>query len=268
MIPKLVAIVLAFSNICSATTVVVLITPQAIVLGSDGKEVGTRVRTVHKTIIFKKRIVIACLGKANFEVSDNDGSLTFNFNQWIADVEKQYSGNVTVADVTMFLKSKSSVALQSLNRFIREGKVDFQKPQKNFLDFVIAGYDSGVPTINQVKFQIDWDKNSVNQTVANDHPRADTRVDFDFFILGSSNFNVNDVKDRESQGYKEMAAFIPHVLPKLAAMKPLTNDEASSTCLAVLRIEAKHFDDVGPPYLITINVPLGAGNTVQILYRK
>ena len=194
----------------------------------------------------------------------------YNFTKWIAGIEKKCPPNVTVADLTSILERESSVTFNNMNLedFIVGGAFDGQKPQKSLIDFVIVGYDAGVPTVNRVKYEIDWNKRSLTLRILHDHPRADTGRDFDFFILGESVTPVNDVKNRESQTYKELIARVPKVVPKLAAMQNLSFDEARSLCLAVLRIQAKHLKDIGPPYSISTTVPLGTGVPAQVIYPK
>jgi len=217
---------------------------------------------------------VACLGVCliNFRLPNNgaEKAVGYDFTEWIARIEKKCPQNVSVADLTSILEKESRVTFNDmqLDSFIAEGAFDGQYPQKSFADFVIAGYDARVPAINRVKFEIDWNERSLNLRIENDHPRAGTRVDFDFFILGEFVTMVNDVRNRESESYKELFSLVPKVLPKLAAMQNLSSDEARSLCLAVLRIQAKHLKSVGPPYSITTTVPLGTGKPTQVIYPK
>jgi len=274
-IKHLVAMLL-LASYCHATTVVVVITPQAIYVGADGKHTSggpiAHSRPITKAVIFQKRLIVACLGICRMSLPSErtNKADVFDFTEWIGDVEKKAPANVSVSDLTSLLERESSVTFNDfkVEDFIGAGAFDGQRPQKNFVDFVVLGYDAGVPTVNRVKYEIDWSKRRLILRILNDHPRPDTGRDFDFFILGESVTLVNDVKNRESNTYKELVALVPNVVPKLAAMQPLSHDEATSLCLAVLKIQTKHLKNIGPPYSITITVPLGAGEATQVIFPK
>jgi hypothetical protein len=129
------ATLLLLAICCHATNVVVVITPQAIFIGADGKSTNPETsgsRPVDKAVIFQKRLIVACLGVASFGVPSNgvNKRFSFYFTQWIKEVEKHAPPNLTVADLTSLLETEGSVTFNDMDidRFITDGALDFQYP--------------------------------------------------------------------------------------------------------------------------------------------
>jgi hypothetical protein len=277
MNPKLkyLAALLLFVNYCDtyATTVVIVVTPEAIIVGADGKTISRitgKSGPVKKAFIIQHRLIVTALGNANVGMGwDNGPQIDFRFAKWIMNIDKKCPKDVSVAELTRMIEKESTFAFKDADLFIADGAFDRQYPQKSFLDFIISGYEAGIPTITRVKFEIDWEKRHLNAPiVTQEHPRTNQRADFDFFVYGRRRFDGNELINRKGDGYKELLAVIPKELPKLSAMQNLTLHEATNVCLAILRVNSKHFDDVGAPYSITSTVPLGIGVPREVTYPK
>jgi hypothetical protein len=275
MIPKLkrLAALLLLASYCHATTVIVVITPEAIIVGADGKTISRitgRSGSIKKAFIIQHRLIVAALGNANVSAGwDNGPKIDFRITKWIAEIDKKCPENVSVAELTRLIEKESAFAFKDADPIIAGHAFDSQYPQKSFLDFIISGYEAGVPTVTRVKFEIDWEKRHLNAPiVTQEHPRANQRPDFDFFIYGERRFDGNALVNREGEGYKELLAVIPKELPKLSAMQNLTANEVTNVCLAILRLNSKHFKDVGPPFSITSTVPFGIGVPREVIYPK
>jgi hypothetical protein len=255
---------------CHATTVIVIVTPQRIFVGTDGKVTSpanpkVSSRGVNKATIFQNRLIVAVLSATAIEVANklDKGRVVFryDFAQWIAEIEKKAPSNVSVADLTKIIENESRVAFQDLDRYIAGGALGYNKTHKTLIEYVIAGFDAGIPTVNKVYYKINWETYQLEGPIlVSIFPDANGGVNFNFHIFGQLATDYTELGNRKGKSYEELVAVAPKELSKVLARQNLSLDETKRFCLALLRIQAKHFNDVGPPYSITTTVPSELGN--------
>jgi hypothetical protein len=261
---------------CWATTVVVVVTPNAIIVGTDSKNLGSnfggitsggRLPREDKIAIIQNCLVVATADIAALNLFSDHGrkrAVSYDFTKWIAQVDKQCPTNVSVSILTSIVETESRIAFRDVGKAIAGGAFDRKKSSQFFVEYFVAGYDAGIATVNRVYFQINWNdlrlEGPLTQPI---RPRHDARVNENFNVFGWNDV-VYELNNRESDGYKEMLAFIPNELPKILSGKVLSISEADSVVLAVLRWENKHHAAfVSPPYVIITIPPLGGGGVEQ-----
>jgi|SRR5208282_4616345 len=275
-------LILLVCSFCGATTLVFCVTPHGIIVATDsmasnfsvgraGKSVQPYQR-VKKAIIVQDRIVVATVNMTIMDFSHTghpEDAIRYNFTQWMAEVDEQCPKNVSVSALTSLLEIKSRTTFENVNKAIAGGAFNQKKPSQPFVEYFIAGYQSGIPTITHLYFNIDWDKNRLTDPIIGEiHPDHDPRVDFGFGVAGRADV-IDQLRNRESDGYKEMLDLIPHELPKVISEQDLSIREATNLCLAVLRYETRHNNSlVGAPYVIITIPPLGGGAPSRVVYSK
>jgi hypothetical protein len=259
-----------------STTIVCLVSSNGIFVGTDSKTTAVEDikhpgRRVDKTAIVKHRIMVATVNLGAFDLWRYDSSKVFNYDfaKWIAGIEKKAPADIPVSSLTSLIESEASNTFDQLNWWLDRGAFDRQHPPDPLIEYVIAGYEAGNPTINRLDLCIDWNLRRVEPpVVAAVHPRHDDGIDKNLHVFGWNEV-VNVIKDGKGDSYKEIAEMIPNELPKLVAGKDLSFSEARDACLALLRWEHNHHEAlVGPPYVIIIIPPAGMGGVTQQTYPK
>jgi hypothetical protein len=272
-IPKLrfVVIILLLACYCHATCIVVVITSQAIFVGTDSYSTSRSPNApsllkVDKTFIVRHRFLVASLGAGDLEYGA-PGHLDINYHlaSWIVEIEKECPENATVASLTLLIEKKSAVAFRNVDRYIATGRLDDFKTRPLFVEYLVAGYEALVPTLNVVRFNIDWrNQRLVGPILSSIYPDNSAHPNFGFYVAGQNMVSERDLFEKKGDSYKELAPLIQKELPKLFAFQNLSWDEATNVCLSVLRVNARHFKkSVGPPYTVTTTVPFGAGTAIM-----
>jgi len=256
--------------LCRATSAVVVVTPYGVVIGIDSKIVrDRRVRgppvPQDKAVIVQDRLVVAIVGEVNFAAQKGKERVEYKFEDWIQAIKGKCPQNMSVFALTSLIESVSRSTFRNYDRFVRAGA--FERDNSIPIQYLVAGYDSGIPNITRVYFEIDWAKLQLKGPEKKvEHPNANSKVDFDFLVDGQNDI-VKQLANRESGGYKEMLALAPNEIPKLVSGKNLTLIEGRKACRAALRYETNHHKDkVGPPYVIFVIPPFGMGGVTRELY--
>jgi hypothetical protein len=258
-----------------ATTVVVVVTPDAIFVGEDSRAnahtaAGRELRpNVKKAFIIENRLVLAGIGLAAFNISSDKDKLLFSYDfaKWVADIEKKCPKDVTVSALTKLVEAQSRITFDGFSQYMKAKAFQSNYPPDRLFEYVMVGYDAGIPTVNDIYYEVDrknW--NLIGPKFDPEYPRADSGAN------GVLVFGRNDVaglSDTTSDTYKEILTVIPNELPKVLSHKELSHPEAAKVCLAILRFEAKYYRDmVGPPYIIMSIPRVAWGGVIETPYSK
>jgi Protein kinase domain len=161
----LIALVIFPSQI-RATTVLVFIVPNGLVISSDSKTVkrdsayqATGELNQAKLVILENRIVVAAIGAS--DVGDPVRHSHYNFLDWIQALRATMAENISVDDAAGPIERESSktFALFALGDSLKNGTIRQEAAAQRcaaFAQFVIVGYQDGAPRVYKVQYDIDW----------------------------------------------------------------------------------------------------------------
>jgi len=270
--PSLVLVLSLCSGCCHATTVVIAITPRGLIVGTDSGHTVQAPPRVGKAIIVQHRLVVTSVSLVDAELTNtrppHDG-FRYHFTKWMIAVEKKCPDNVSVSQLTSLLEIESRITFKNFDRIIASGTLDRKKTPDPLVEYYVAGYQAGIPTVTHIYFQIDWENRRLMEPIVVEvHPDHNPRADVGFFVGGIHEVGTQ-IKDRDSDAYKEMFAVMPNELPRILSQQELSLSEATNASLAVLRYEAKHHKPlVAPPFVIVTIPPLGMGAPILTTFRK
>jgi hypothetical protein len=260
--------------------VVFAVTPTGILVATDSK--GVRISggdtrrplgSIEKAFIIQDRLVVASVGTAvmNFTRPGHpEDSTRYNFAEWMTEIKKECPRNLSVSALTSLIESKSRNTFKNVSKVIASGTLDRKKTFDPLIEYYVAGYDTGVPSITHIYYRVDWENRRLSDPVTEVvHPSKNAPgVDNDFFDVGITEVGA-EIADAKGNAYKELLSMIPNEMPKLYAGKILSIPEATDSCLAVLRYQTKHHPTfVGPPFVVTI-IPLdGKERAIRTVYSK
>lgn len=151
----------------AATTAVVVVTEQGIVMATDSK---TTVRvadfstfgelTTRKLVLVQGRIVIACIGVSDFRTANSH----HNFLTWMQSLQLKLPDNVSVEEFTRIIEKESARVFSTFDTFSKDGSLKKQESDetcKTFVQYLIAGYQAGTPLLYEVRSYIDWNYESL-----------------------------------------------------------------------------------------------------------
>jgi hypothetical protein len=187
------------SRVCLATTVVAIVTPEGIVIASDGGERGHTAGSVFvsrrnaiKFVPVQKHLVVAVIGISDVSATLPDGRrYEYHFSEWIDKLQQGIPQNITPDALGDKIATEASVALEPYNELIRSGKF---KPGSNptekfkvLIEYAIFGYSLRQPRIYDVQFFIDWDQKKVlapKSVLLYPRPGLDTMPSVLFYSFG------------------------------------------------------------------------------------
>jgi hypothetical protein len=249
-----------------ATTVIVIITPSGIVTGSDGKNVasdsGRRKsignRSARKVFLVQDRLVLASIGIASASLG---AEALYSFPSWAAEVEGKLPENASVKQLAEIVSDESARTFAGFDALIKNGTLKRRHSlEEHFVQYLMVGYDGGVPTVYTVDFQVDWQKKQlIGPTLRRLHPEADDREDFGFYALGSR-LAVERIDDPKSKGHRQIAAKNRAEIDLLTSRQDLTLEQATTLVHRIIAVESEmNPKKVGPPISVVTIPKSGPG---------
>ena len=251
----------------SATTVLVIITPDGIVVAADSKtitkyfggESGPEFGPTKKIFLIHNRIAVGTVGMAGAPqvilTAANRPIFTYDPIAWFAEIENKTPEDVSVREVVRIIKSKSDSAFSPVGALIDKGAIK-QKQAGNYrLQYIVCGFDdAGVAVVEEVNLNFDWQNGQlIGPDVVPVFPDFKARrFDFGFHAASSGYTDAVDAVLREqanSKMFKSVVAEAGKELSIFLTKKDLNLDQASRLLCAILRAQHKHTPSaVGPPY--------------------
>src|ERR1700730_9037508 len=159
-------VVLLLSEGAIATTAVLVLTRRAIVIGIDSQltpvSLGMPLPNtprIKKMGVVQNRMVVAVVGADLVKIwGKKEGRFvfTYDFTTWIANVKKKCPKDATVSVLTHLVEVESGAAFKDFSQFINAYWTGHKEETTNFIDYLVVGYQGGVPTVNRVYFKVDW----------------------------------------------------------------------------------------------------------------
>ena len=214
--------VITFVPRLNATSAVVIVAPNGIVVSSDSKTVFVRASDFSasgeaehaKFAILKNRIVVLGIGAE----AVTHGPVQYNFLTWMQSLQLSLPLNVSVDDVTGIIEKESSAKFSALDidAALKSGEIHKNvsaEPCEMFAQFVIVGYQSGTPRLYKVQFDIDWYHQAFIgpvRTLLYPDPSGTTP---DYLIASFGNLEAtNDIANRKSYAYQQAMRLCPKAL--------------------------------------------------------
>jgi hypothetical protein len=252
-----------FSSRAIATTVVFVVTPAGMVVGADGKAVpdGTAV----KIFLLKKRLIVADIYAEAAKTGDGATTL-YDFPVWIKQVDHSTSSKLSVNEMTEIIKDQMASTFAFAIDAIKRGEMTKEKAITSGVDtylvqYVVAGYENGIPTVYSLTLMPDWNTKSVNgpfKVLLN--PEEGQNTNSRMFWRGQG-VGLKQIPTADSNEQKEFGARIPLEFQLLRSGKDLTLNQASKVARALLGIEAKvNPKVVGFPITVVTIPKIGHGS--------
>jgi hypothetical protein len=257
-----------FPGSAKATSVVVAVTPDRIVVGADGKVLGS-LATALKIVLLKHRLTVASLAIERKELPD--GKVVYDFLTWIGEIDKQTHSNLSVTELTRIIKERCPKAFAFFNDYLGTHTEDQARKMglgPIAVKYVIAGFENGVPLVRDVTLIIDWQTHTLRSPVefllypeeahGLHHPYVDL-FSGSHDLSGSHGMelamSVADSKER-----KELIARVPVEFQIMGNHGEFTGNQASNAIRALLCIDAEAAPtEVGFPLTIVTIPRVGQG---------
>ncbi|MGB2675751.1 MAG: hypothetical protein WAN12_01535 [Candidatus Acidiferrum sp.] len=238
----------------TATTVVVFIANNGIVVSSDSKTVSrsadfSAVGEVDqpKFVVLQNRIVVAAIG-----VSDaRDAVRHYNFLTWMKSLQQSLPVDVSVDEVTNLIERESAATFLSFdfNASLKSGAMKRKTPAEPcevFAQFVIVGYQDRAPRVNKVQFDIDWNNQSlVGPIQTSIYPDPSETSNYRVIRFGTQQA-ITDVFNRKSYAYHEAMTLCPKAMTDVINRKYPSLDETVALSRVLVQVEENtNPDDVG-----------------------
>ncbi len=157
----IVAVVVVAANGARATTVVYVTSPCGMAVGADGKIVpgGTAV----KIALLKNRLVVADLYYESAKAPG--GAVVYDFPTWVRQIDDSTDANISLSGLVEVIKKQMASSFSWASEAIKNGKM--KKGQdwgvdQYLVQYVIAGYENGVPLVYSLTLMPDWNAKTVN----------------------------------------------------------------------------------------------------------
>lgn len=158
----IVAVVMA-ANGAWATTVVYVTSSCGMAVGADGKTVPNN-RTAVKIALLKQRLVVADL---YYERATSSGAIVYDFPTWVQQLDNSTDPNIALSELVEVIKKQMPSTFSFASEAIKNGTLTKEKAQvwgagEYLVQYVIAGYENGVPLVYSLTLMPDWDAKTVN----------------------------------------------------------------------------------------------------------
>lgn len=252
-----------------ATTVIFIVTPQGIVAGADqlvteiglSPTIAPEERTGTKVLILKNRFIVASVGSQNVQWSQNGTTkVLYDFIPWVRAIEPNLAADVSVSSLASIIENEASATFKriGIDEKIKAGAIPHTRAtDKDFINYLIAGYDSGIPYLYHIGFNFDWCNNRLAEPMVETLlPDKASRVDFGFQMYGVTNA-IKDFSNPKSYAYERLMTQEPVAFKKLLSLNSLTTKEAESIVKVLIRTQAKvNPSDVGSESIV-LSLPNG-----------
>jgi hypothetical protein len=247
---RVIFILMVFFTESHSTTVVTLITESGIVVSADSKirierndqglNIGDKEGT--KIVVIQHHLTIASIGKEFYTYRNSithKSAGEYDFAKWIQDIQGRLPDNVSFDDFVEIVKREivkmiPVVQVAVSGRGERQGNVNIFHP---FIQYVIAGYQNGIPRLCVLEFYIDWDRKVV---IGPYQVPMDTNIPKDHPVRGSF-FGVQeaiaDFSNRQSYAYKQAMTLCPKPFQDFISHRPVSLDESVSLARSFVTIE-------------------------------
>jgi hypothetical protein len=158
----IVAVVVVATNSARATTVVYVSSSCGMAVGADGKIVpaGTAV----KIALLKQRLVVADLYYESAKAPGGSAVL-YDFPTWVRQIDDSTDADISLSGLVEVIKKQMASTFSFASEAIKNGKLTKGQDwgvEGYLVQYVIAGYENGVPLVYSLTLMPDWNAKTVN----------------------------------------------------------------------------------------------------------
>jgi hypothetical protein len=260
----MVAVVVIATNDARATTVVYVTSSCGMAVGADGKTVpaGTAV----KIALLKQRLVVADLYYESATASGGKAVL-YDFPTWIRQIDNSTDADISLSGLVEVIKKQMASTFSFASEAIKNGKLTKEQArtwgtEQYIVQYVVAGYENGVPLVYSLTLMPDWDAKTVNgpfEVVLKKVEPKNAHLDFGWRGRGTG---LKLISTANTEPQREFSSLIKAELDLTHSGHCLSSEHLSNVAKAMLAIETE--DDplyVGFP-LTVITLPKNGDGTV------
>jgi len=227
---------------CHGTTAIFVITPTGIVAGTDQL---TKNASPSGKATFRKDITKIQLINGKFIVASVGVEQTnaYSFEDWITKVGNKLAPDASVTQFVGLIENEATKTFKddmAIEKYMRSGALVKSQPLEDTLvEYIVAGYESGMPTIIRTYFNLDWhDKRLVGPVRDVDFPASGNNPNFGIKMNGV-NCGIQEFAEVNSYAYKRFHSSFPAILAKAASGHELTQEEAVTAIRVLISIQAE-----------------------------
>src|SRR6202171_1384310 len=222
-----------------STTVAMVITPNGIVIGADGRTIklGGNQRkpgtdSAKKLAVIQNRLVIASLG---LQRPGNGAVMPYDFTSWLSRIEQRLMNSHPSS------KERVHVHLLGFDVILKGGTMTRTDPLEDsypLVDYVIAGYKDKRPMVLVIHFYVDWERQTlIGPKRISMHPaQGASRDSFGMYSFGF-NWAISNLTNPNSYAYRQAVALAPLETKTLLAYEDLSIEQAKRSIRVLIDIE-------------------------------
>jgi hypothetical protein len=158
-------LLLAFNQDCRATTIVIAVASDGVVIASDSKQrsgsssgLTSNPEPADKVVVLGDRVGVGVVGLANYRVGTTANLVEFHASEFLEGVKHSLASNPSVSLVEDVLIDKLKVAMDRLAPYVANGMIHKQSADEgDLIDFIVAGYDQrGRVAVRKIRVECDW----------------------------------------------------------------------------------------------------------------
>jgi len=253
----------------AATTVIVVVTRHGVFVGSDSKFTkraadfsATGQGTTEKIILIQDRIAVVDIGVSDIRYGVNH----YNFLTWIRSLIPNLPADVSVEDFVGILDNESYKVFATFDALLKNGTVKQEQPDEtcqSFIQYIIAGYQKGIPALYEVRYDIDWNRKVlVGPTPILLDPEPHATGAFRVHMLGIKEA-IEDATNEDSYAYKRLKAKLPKTFGALLSDHDVSNEQTVNFVRTLIQIEeSTNPNQVGGEIQVVKILP--SGNAQQV----
>jgi len=260
----LIAVVVMATNGGRATTVVYVTSSCGMAVGADGKTVpgGTAV----KIALLKNRLVVADLYYES-ATAPGSGAVVYDFPTWVKQIDDSTDADISLSGLVDVIKKQMGSTFSFASEWIKNGKLTKERAREvgvtgYLVQYVVAGYENGVPLVYSLTLMPDWDAKTVNgpfEVVLKKGGPKNTAFDFGWRGRGTGLSLINSANTEPQREFDDR---IRAELDLTKSGRCLTAEHLSNVARAMLVIETEYDPHyVGFP-LTVIALPKNGDGTV------
>ena len=179
-------------------------------------------------IIFRKDISKIQLINGKFIVASVgvEQSNAYSFEDWITKVGNKLAPDASVTQFVGLIENEATKTFKddmAIEKYMRSGAlVNSQPLEDTLVEYIVAGYESGVPTIIRTYFNLDWhDKRLVGPVRDVDFPGSGGNPNVGIKMNGVDG-GIGEFTNIDSYAYKRFRSYSPTILDKFISGRELT----------------------------------------------
>jgi hypothetical protein len=234
---------------CFCTTAVVYVQPNVIVVGVDRLGQGYNpagklsAGAVDKVTLLRDRFAVACVGLERYYKDGPRGRRAvaiYDFKQWMRDLDSRITPETSVLALTTIIETESRrIFFETIpvDFLMRSGVIKHREDMDRYLvQYVVAGFDRGEPTVILVQYEFDWQHNHLIGPERDVQWPSRTFLSGMTFVGQQSAFGQALVPN--TGPYMRLSALAPAAFNKLLARRMLPDNECVVLVRAFIAIQS------------------------------